>query len=262
MKNHKLIKAWSNNQTTLNGWLAIPEGFSAEIMAHSGFDSLTIDMQHGVNDYLKTVDMLRAINTTETTTMVRVPWLDPAHVMKILDAGTNGIICPMINTKEEAQKLVEYSYYPPFGKRSFGPIRAKFVFEGDYAKTANDSLLIVAMIETQEALDNLDEILSVDGIDAVYIGPADLSFNLGYTPKFDQEEPFVVKTIEHILQTVKKHNKFAGIHNATAQYALKMKALGFDFVTVGSDANFMASAASNAVSTFRNSLEESTSSSY
>ncbi len=140
MKNHQLIKAWENKQTTLNGWLSMPEAFSAEIMSHQGFDSLTIDMQHGINDYLKAVDMLRAINTTKTTTMVRVPWLDPAHVMKILDAGVDGIICPMINNKEEAQKLVEYSYYPPMGKRSFGPIRAKFVFEGDYAKTANDAL--------------------------------------------------------------------------------------------------------------------------
>ena len=179
MKNHKLIQKWTNGQTSLNAWLSIPEAFSAEIMAHTGFDSITIDMQHGVNDYLKTVDMLRAINTTDTVTMVRVPWLDPAHIMKILDAGVNGIICPMINNKKEAQKLVEYSYYPPFGKRSFGPIRAKYVYEGNYAKVANESLLIIAMIETKEALDNLDEILSVDGIDAVYIGPADLSFNLG-----------------------------------------------------------------------------------
>jgi 4-hydroxy-2-oxoheptanedioate aldolase len=262
MKNHKLIKAWENSQTTLNGWLAIPEGFSAEIMANTGFDSLTIDMQHGVNDYLKTVEMLRAINTTDTTAMVRVPWLDPSHIMKILDAGVNGIICPMINNKKEAEKLVEYSYYPPFGKRSFGPIRAKYIFEGDYSKVANNSLLIIAMIETKEALDNLDEILSVEGIDAVYIGPADLSFNLGYTPKFDQEEPFVVETIKYILKTTKKYNKFAGIHNGNVDYALKMKDLGFDFVTVGSDANFIVKAASEVISSFKSSKEKEKSSSY
>jgi len=256
MNTHKLVQSWKKGQTTLNGWLAIPEAFSAEIMAHQGFDSLTIDMQHGVNYYLKTVDMLRAINTTQTQTLVRVPWLDPAHIMKILDAGVSGIICPMINNKEEAQKLVEYSYYPPLGKRSFGPIRAKFVFEGDYAKTANDSLLIIAMIETKEALENLDEILSVEGIDAVYIGPADLSLNLGYTPKFDQEEPFIVDTIKHILKTAKKYNKYAGIHNGTVDYALKMRDLGFDFVTVGSDANFMIKAASEVSSTFKNSKQQ------
>lgn len=260
MKNHKLIQKWTNGQTSLNAWLSIPEAFSAEIMAHTGFDSITIDMQHGVNDYLKTVDMLRAINTTDTVTMVRVPWLDPAHIMKILDAGVNGIICPMINNKKEAQKLVEYSYYPPFGKRSFGPIRAKYVYEGNYAKVANESLLIIAMIETKEALDNLDEILSVYGIDAVYIGPADLSFNLGYEPKFDQEEPYVLEKIKYILKIAKKHNKFAGIHNASVEYALRMKNLGFDFVTVGSDANFIIKAASEVVSSFKNSkIEESSS---
>ena len=260
MKNHQLIKAWENRQTTLNGWLSMPEAFSAEIMAHQGFDSLTIDMQHGINDYLKAVDMLRAINTTSTTTMVRVPWLDPAHVMKILDAGVDGIICPMINNKEEAQKLVEYSYYPPMGKRSYGPIRAKYVFEGNYAQIANNSILIVAMIETKEALDNLEDILSVEGIDAVYIGPADLSFNLGYEPKFDQEEAFVLETIKHILKTAKKYNKYAGIHNATVEYALKMKALGFDFVTVGSDANFMIKAANEVSSAFHNKNKEKNSS--
>lgn len=255
MNTHKLVQKWNKKQTTLNGWLAIPEGFSAEIMAHQGFDSLTIDMQHGVHDYLKAVDLLRAINTTKTQTLVRVPWLDPAHIMKILDAGVSGIICPMINNKQEAEKLVEYSYYPPMGKRSFGPIRAKFVYEGDYAKNANDSLLIIAMIETKEALDNLEDILSVEGLDAVYIGPADLSLNLGYKPQFDQTEPFILDTIKHILKTAKKYNKYAGIHNGSVEYALKMKDLGFDFVTIGSDANFMIKAASDVVSAFKNCKE-------
>jgi len=261
MKKHALIEKWENKETSLNAWLSMPEAFSAEIMAHQGFDSVTIDMQHGINDYLKAVDMLRAINTTKTSTMVRVPWLDAAHIMKILDAGVQGIICPMINNKKEAQKLVEYSYYPPMGKRSFGPIRAKYVFEGNYAKVANESLLIVAMIETKEALDNLEDILSVKGIDAVYIGPADLSFNLGYEPKFDQEEPFVLDTIKHILKTAKKYKKYAGIHNGTVEYALKMKNLGFDFVTVGSDANFMIKAATEVVSSF-NKIKKEKSSSY
>ena len=262
MKQHTLVKQWSEGTATLNGWLAIPEGFSAEVMAHQGFDSLTIDMQHGVHDYLKAVDLLRAINTTPTKTLVRVPWLDPAHIMKILDAGASGIICPMINNKEEAQKLVEYAYYPPLGKRSFGPIRAKFLYEEDYDECANDEILVFAMIETKEALDNLEDILSVEGIDAVYIGPADLSFNLGYKPKFDQEEPFVVDTIKHILSTAKKHGKFAGIHNATVAYAKKMVDLGFDFVTVGSDANFIIKEASKVCKDFRDLEDTKESSSY
>jgi 4-hydroxy-2-oxoheptanedioate aldolase len=262
MKKHKLVKAWEEGKATLNGWLAIPEGFSAEIMANQGFDSLTIDMQHGVNDYQKTVEMLRAISTTQTAPLVRVPWLDPAHIMKILDAGASGIICPMINNKQEAQKLVEYAYYPPLGKRSFGPIRAKFLYEEPYNKCSNDSILVIAMIETQEALDNLEEILSVEGIDAIYIGPADLSFNLGYKPKFDQEEPFVLETIKHILKTAKKYNKFAGIHNATVEYALRMVEEGFNLVTVGSEANFIIKEASRVVSIFKNSETNSSQSGY
>ena len=252
MKTHKLVQSWEKNISTLDGWLAMPSAFGAEIMAHQGFDSLTIDMQHGINDYLTTVDMIRAINTTSVPTIVRVPWLDAAHIMKTLDAGASGIICPMINNKKEAEKLCEYAYYAPIGRRSFGPVRANFVFEGDYAKNANNSLLIIAMIETQEALDNLDDILSVEGIDAIFIGPADLSLSLGYTPKFDQEEPFIAKTIEHILKTAKKHNKYAGIYNATVQYAMKMSNLGFNFVTVGSDAGFITQGSSEVVNTFKN----------
>jgi len=252
MKKHTLIKQWEEGKATLNGWLSIPESFTAEIMAHQGFDSLTIDMQHGIHDYLKAVDLLRAINTTSTKGLVRVPWLDPVHIMKILDAGASGIICPMINNKEEAKKLVEYAYYPPLGKRSFGPIRAKFLYEEDYDKCANDEVLIFAMIEAKEALNNLEDILSVEGIDALFIGSADLSLSLGYKPKFDQEEPFILNTIKHILSTTKKYDKFAGIYNLTFDYAKKMVKLGFNFVTVGSDANFIIKEASKICKDFKN----------
>jgi len=252
MKKHTLVKQWKEGRATSNGWLTIPEGSTAEVMAHQGFDSLTIDMQHGIHDYLKVVDLLRAINTTPTKSIVRVPWLDPTHIMKILDVGASGIICPMINNKEEAEKLVEYAYYPPLGKRSFGPIRAKFLYEEDYDKCANDEILVFAMIETKEALDNLEDILSVEGVDAVFIGPADLSFSLGYKPKFDQEEPFVLNIIKHILSTAKKYDKFAGIYNGTVDYAKKMVQLGFDFVTIGSDVNFLTKEASRVCRDFKN----------
>ncbi len=252
--NHPLIKLWKKNQSTINGWLTIPDGFSAEIMAHQGFHSITIDMQHGVIDYQKTVEMIRAINTTSTPTIVRVPWLDPASIMKTLDAGATGIICPMINNKEQAQKLVEYASYAPMGTRSFGPTRAPFLYGDNYQPIANSSLLVIAMIETKEALENLDDIIGTEGIDAIFIGPSDLSLSLGYPAQFNNEDPYIMETIEHIVKTTKKHGKYIGLYNTDLDYALKMVKLGFDYVTVSNDSSYIAQTAYEITSKFKNKI--------
>jgi len=209
----------------VNGWLAIPNVFSAETMAHAGWDSLTIDMQHGIVDYQAAVAMLTAISTTDTMPLVRVPWLDPGIIMKMLDAGAWGVICPMVNTREDAERLVAAVRYPPRGTRSFGPIRALLYAGADYPVHANDSVIALAMIETRQALDNLDAILSVEGLDAVYIGPADLSLALGCTPRFDQDEKPVVEAIDLILAKALERGVVPCIHNGTPDYALSMIAL-------------------------------------
>jgi len=251
MRENRVKAMWKRGEAVVNGWLAIPNVFSAETMAHAGWDSLTIDMQHGVVDYDAVLSMLTAISTTATMPLVRVPWLDPGIIMKVLDAGAYGVICPMVNSRAEAEKLVAAMRYPPKGLRSFGPIRALLYAGADYAKHANDTILAFAMIETRQALDNLDEILSVEGLDAIYIGPSDLSLALGCTPKLDQDEKPVVEAIDHILARAKKHGVVAGIHNATAGYALKMIAKGFRFVTIGSDSRLMAAGAQQAVAAMR-----------
>ncbi|MGY0398742.1 MAG: HpcH/HpaI aldolase family protein [Ostreibacterium sp.] len=255
-KEHPLIRRWQNAQATLNGWLSISHAFSAEIMSHQGFDSLTIDMQHGVSDYADVITMLPAIQSTETSALVRIPWLTAEHVMKTLDAGASGIICPMINSVEDAKNLVKYAYYPPTGERSFGPIRAKFLGGKDYARYANSRLLLIAMIETQQALANLEEILGVSGIDAIYIGPADLSLNLGLTPKFDQTAPLFMEKLNIIINKVKASGKYLGIHNASNHYAERMITMGFDFVTIGSKANFIINGATNVVLQFKKARKQ------
>jgi len=195
--------------------------------------------------------MLTAISSTSTIPLVRVPWLDPGIIMKSLDAGAYGVICPMVNTREEAQKLVSSMRYPPKGLRSFGPIRG-FLYGGpDYADHANETMLAFAMVETRQALDNLDEIMSVEGLDAIYIGPNDLALALGRKPKLDHDDPIVVQAIDHILATAKKHGIAAGIHNMTADYALRMIAKGFRFVTVGSDSRLMAAGAQQVVAAMK-----------
>ncbi len=251
MRENRLRALWQNNQAAVNGWLAIPNSFSAEVMAHQGWDTLTIDLQHGVIDYQAMVTMLQAISTTPTVPVVRVPWLEPSALMKALDAGAYGVICPMVNTREDAQKLVAYTNYAPKGGRSFGPVRALLYGGADYAERANETIVRFAMIETAQALDNLDAILSVEGIDAVYIGPSDLSLSLGCRPVFDDVDPPVAQAIDHILARAQAHGVTAGIHNGAPEVALARIAKGFRFVTVGSDARLMAAGSQQVLSKMR-----------
>ena len=239
MRENRLRTLWQADKPAVNGWLAVPNGFSAEVMAHQGWDSLTIDLQHGVIDYAQMLPMLQAISTTPTVPVVRVPWLEPGIIMKSLDAGAYGIICPMVNTREDAQRLVSYARYAPQGARSFGPVRAGLVHGADYATAANANTLVFAMIETRQALDNLDAICSVEGLDAVYIGPSDLSLSLGCRPVFDDVDPPVAQAMDHILARAKAHGIRAGVHNGRTDVALARVAKGFDFVTVSSDARIL-----------------------
>lgn len=251
MRENRLRQIWKSGGAAVNGWLAIPNSFSAETMAHQGWDTLTIDLQHGVVDYQAMVPMLQAISTTDTVPVVRVPWLEPGILMKVLDAGAYAVICPMVNSREDAQKLVAYTHYAPRGTRSFGPIRALLYSGADYPQHANDTIVTFAMIETAAALDNLDEIMSVEGLDAIYIGPSDLSIALGCKPTFDDVEPKVAQAIDHILERAKAHGLVAGIHNGTPQAALARIAKGFQFVTVSSDARLMAAGAQQVVAAMR-----------
>ena len=252
MRPNRLREIWKSGGAALNGWLAIPNSFSAETMAHQGWDSLTIDLQHGVVDYQAMVPMLQALSTTATVPVVRVPWLEPGILMKTLDAGAYGVICPMVNTREDAQKLVAWTHYAPRGTRSFGPVRAMLYGGADYPKHANDTIVTFAMIETAQALDNLDDILSVEGLDAIYIGPSDLSLALGCTPTFDDVDPPVAQAIDHILARAKHHGVVAAIHNGSTEAALRRIAKGFQFVTVSSDARLMAAGAQQVVAQMRN----------
>ncbi len=243
MRENRLRSVWAEGRAAINGWLTIPSGVSAEVMAHQGWDSLTIDLQHGLVDYQVAVTMLTAISTTNTVPLVRVPWLEPGILMKSLDAGAYGVICPMVNTRDDAARLVAYTRYAPRGSRSFGPLRALLYAGADYPQQADRTIVRFAMIETAQALDNLDAILSVEGLDAIYVGPSDLSLSLGCKPVLDDVEAPVASAIDHILARSQAHGVLAGIHNGTASTARQRIARGFRFVSIASDARLMASAA-------------------
>jgi 4-hydroxy-2-oxoheptanedioate aldolase len=253
VRENKLKSIWARGEAVVNGWLSIPSSFSAEVMANQGFDSLTVDMQHGVIDYQVAVTMLQGISTTGAMPMARVPWNDPARLMKILDAGAYGVICPMVNTRAEAEALVRACKYPPRGYRSWGPVRASIYAGADYGDHANEDIVVMPMIETAEAMKNLDDILSVPGVDGVYVGPSDLSLALGLKPRLDQTDAPVVEAQQKIAEACKRHGVVAGIHNSTATYALKMIAQGYQFVTLASDSRHMAMKAAEEVAVVRKS---------
>ncbi len=259
MRENRIRSIWKGGGAVVNGWLTIASTFSAETMAHQGWDSLTIDLQHGLVDYQKAVDMFAAISTTNTVPMARVPWNEPGTLMKVLDAGAYALICPMVNTRADAERLVSATHYPPRGTRSFGPLRAMLYGGDDYQAQANDTVVIFAMIETKEALENLEDILSVPGLDSIYVGPVDLSLALGCRPTMDDVERPVAEAIDHILARAKAHGVVAGIHNASPEAARKRIEKGFQFVTIGSDAAFMAEGAQRAVSVVRTGAAQSAS---
>ena len=250
MRENTLKKMWRENRPAVNGWLSAPCIYTAEVMARAGWDSLTIDAQHGLVGYESAAAMLLAMSPHSPTPLMRVPWLEEGAIMKALDAGAMGIICPMVNTAADAERFVSALRYPPAGRRSFGPARAKF-YGADYPARANDETAAIAMIETREAMENLDDILKTPGLDAVYIGPSDLANSLGHEPRFDPEEPEVVKAMDDIIAAARARGVVAGVHNASPEYALRMIGRGCLFTTVASDLRLMDSGARAILKTMR-----------
>ena len=263
MRKNKLKELMKAGTPVVNGWLSIPSTVTAEIMAQQGFDSLTIDLQHGLTDYNNALPMLQTISSTDVTPLARVNWNEPGQIMKILDAGSYGIICPMVSNKLEAEKFVQACMYPPNGYRSFGPIRGLIYGGSDYVKHADNEILKFAMIETKEALEKLDEIMAVKGVDGIYIGPADLSLALNEEPGFDRpEKTKAYSEILRILEHAKKNKIITDIHNGTPENTQKMIDKGFNFVTISSDLREMSTGSKKNIEKIKGSSKKAKSESY
>ena len=237
-----------DGKNIINGWLHIPSPLTAEAMAHVGFDSLTLDLQHGPFGFEAVLPMLQAITSTQTVPMARVPWNEPGIIMKLLDAGCYGLICPMVSTPEQCEAFVGACKYPPLGYRSFGPTRVRLHAGDSYAEVANQEIFTLAMIETAEALTNLDDIMAVPGLDGIYVGPADLSQALGGKPGADWLDGPVVEALGRILELAQQRDIVAGVHTMSIAYARRMLDFGYRFVTVQSDLAFLVSGAKATVS--------------
>ena len=236
MRENTVKSAWKAGKGTIGAWLSIPSSYSAETMAHQGFDWLCVDMQHGVIDYRDAVAMFTAISTTSAIPFCRVPWNDPAIVMKVLDAGAYGVVVPLINTRADAELAVAACRYPPEGIRSNGANRGLLYGGPDYVRAANAQIACVVMIETRQAIANLDDILSVPGVDGIYIGPNDLAFALGVPVGMDNQHPLHVETVDTILAACKRHGVAAGIHTGGPAFTRRFLDQGFQMVTLTSDA--------------------------
>ena len=224
---------WRRGEPTFGAWLSIPGAFSTEVVAHHAFDWVCIDMQHGVIDFADAVAMLLAISTTDATPIVRVPWNETGIIGKILDAGAMGIIIPMVNSVDEARAAVAACRYAPAGRRSYGPTRAPLYAGADYFSHADAEVACIPMIETKQALADLDAILNVPGIDAVYVGPADMSITLGQQPRMDNDGAFEDARLR-IAAACNKRGIAPGIH-ANSSLAAKHVAAGYRMITVFSD---------------------------
>ena len=240
MRPNQLRETWAQGRAVLNAWCGIGSAFVAESLARQGWDSITIDGQHGLIGYAEMLAMLQAISATEAAGVMRVSWNQPGEIMRALDAGADGVICPMINNRAECEAFVQACRYPPAGYRSFGPTRAGLLHGGDYGEKANGHVLAFAMIETKEGLENVDEIVATPGLNGIYVGPSDLSLALGGPPTQDSHDPIRLAAFDTILAACKVSGIHAGVHTTSVTYSQAMIERGFDLVTVGADTGYLA----------------------
>ena len=225
---------WAAGEAAIGGWLAIPNAFSAEIVARCDFDYVCVDTQHGFNDNMNSWKMLQAVNLGSATPLVRVLQNESGLIGKSLDAGARGIVVPMVNTRAQAEAAVRSCRYSPEGTRSYGPARVLRQEGPDYYTHANADVAVIPMVETAEAIENLDDILSVPGVDAVYVGPSDLSLTLGLPPGNNDGKAAFDDALAAIVAGCERHGVVAGCHTS-AELCQRRIQQGFRMITITSD---------------------------
>lgn len=248
-----LKKKWAEGLPVTNAWVSSPSAWNVEILASTGFDAITIDAQHGLASDLNTIiQMLQVMKASSATSFVRLPANDPAYIMRMLDAGVEGLICPMLNTAGETEAFVRATKYYPDGNRSIGPTRASVVFGENYMQTANQHTITFAMIETPDALKNMREMAQVEHLNGFYIGPWDLSASLGYKNLADFEDPSFMQILKEILAVAEENHLITGIHAGNPKNARLFADLGFKFLTMFNDSSGLKTIAKNTLDEFRN----------
>lgn len=234
MRRNPMRERWTAGEAAIGGWLGIPSSYSAEMVARCDFDYVCVDVQHGLLDYGDAWQMLQAINIGSGTPLVRVPWNEPGIIGKCLDAGARGIVIPMVNTAAEAEAAVQACRYAPDGSRSYAGTRVVRQEGSDYFASANCDVAVIPMVETVEAVSNVDDIVSVPGVDAVYVGPSDLSVSLGLGPGNNDGEPAFDEAVATIVEACMRHDVVAGCHTVSELCRRRVEQ-GFRMITATSD---------------------------
>lgn len=237
----------ARGEKLLNGWVGSSDPLVAEVMGRAGFDSVTLDMQHGHVDDASLLAALQGLSGTPAVPFVRVPWNEPHLAMRALDMGAEGVICPMVNSAEEARAFISACRYPPEGVRSWGPFRAGHAYGADYGAVANGAVLVIAMIETVAALERVEEIAATPGLDAVFVGPSDLSQSLGRPVGGGWNEGVVLPELTRVADVCREHGLPCGVFTKSAEWGKRMFEVGYGFVTVSNDMGYLSAASAGLV---------------
>jgi len=246
MKTNPVLAKLRQGQASIGTWLTLPDPLAARLMTRVGFDWLTVELEHTPTNLETAATIFAIVSAAGSVPLVRIPCCSLENIKRVLDTGAWGIIVPMVNSRAEAEAVVAAARYAPHGNRTIGGQLHAVNFETDpatYYARANDEILVVIMAEHVKAIEAADEILSVPGIDAVFIGPNDLHHSLGKPPSFESSDPAFTDALAHILKTARKHGVAPGIHVADAAAAQRRLAEGFQFIAIASEAGMMLSKA-------------------
>ena len=238
----RVRERWADGETALNAWLGSAEPASAAAVASAGFDAAVVDLQHGSASLDTLEPILAAIEPTGAVPFVRIRWNDPGLVMRALDLGARGVICPMVDTAAHAEAFVSACRYPPLGTRSYGPLRGAFGSGREQTERANQAVLAFAQIETAEGLANVAEIAATPGLDGLYVGPADLSLTLGLVTFADLNDPELLAALDRVLDAAREAGVVPGIHAPSVDDAVAMAHRGFRFIGAATDTDSRGSA--------------------
>jgi len=234
---NELKRRLSRGEQVYGTWITVESPMATEMLSSLGFDYFVFDTEHSPLDIYMAQTLMQAMRGySKTTPIVRVNWNDLVQIKRALDIGAYGVLVPWVNNKEEAEMAVKATRYAPNGLRGCGPRRAA-MFDPDYLQTADDEILVICQIETKEAVENIEEIVSVEGVDVSYIGPADLSASYGHLG--NQSHPDVQKAIDRVFDATKAAGKATGVHQASGKTIEDRMEKGYNFITIGNDLIYM-----------------------
>ena len=243
MRPNTVKQLWREDKPTFGAWLTCGSTLVAEELGTAGFDWLLVDGEHSPADTQTIVYMLQAISIGKSIPMARVPWNDPVWIKRVLDGGAYGVVIPNVNSRAEAEQAVDACRYPPVGQRGYGPYRGWLYGGRDYAEHANDEIACIISIETPQAVEEVDAIVSVAGVDAAMVGPGDLAVSMGIAPQWNNPHPDHVAACNTVLEACKKHGVVAGIFTSGAEEAVQRAAAGWRFLPLGVDTQYLMRAA-------------------